>query len=94
MATLSFHRLKMGKVEIVCLFVLMLNVTVNNYSIMSGGSHCFLGITSALNAFYISFYVNCVSVPHSFVKSRKIGYYFMYIFRYKNAWKKSNGGAK
>ena len=47
MATLSFHRLKMGKVEIVCLFVLMLNVTVNNFSVMSGGSHCFLGITSA-----------------------------------------------
>ena len=84
----------MGKVEIVCLFVLMLNVTVNNFSIMSGGSHCFLGITSALNAFYISFYVNCVSVPHNFVKSRKMGYYFMYIFRFKNALKKSNGGAK
>ena len=48
MATLSFHRLKMGKVEIVCLFVLMLNVTVKIFSVMSGGSHCFLGITSAL----------------------------------------------
>ena len=23
-----------------------------------------------------------------------MGYCFMYIFRYKNAWKKSNGGAK
>ena len=47
MVTLSFRRLKMGKVEIVCLFVLMFNITFNNFSVMSGGSQRFLGITSA-----------------------------------------------
>ena len=83
----------MGKVEIVCLFVLMLNVSqqffnyVRREPLLPGYYQCF-------KCFYISFYVNCVSVPHNFVKSRKMGYYFMYIFRFKNAWKKSNGGAK
>ena len=32
--------------KFVCLFVLMLNVPVNNVSVMVGQSHCFLGITS------------------------------------------------
>ena len=32
--------------DIVCLFVLRFNVPVNNFSVMSGRSHCFLSITS------------------------------------------------
>ena len=35
-----------GYFEIVCLFVLGLNIQVNNFSVMSGRSHYFLGITS------------------------------------------------
>ena len=34
-------------VIITCLFVLRLNVPVNNFSVISGQSHCFLGITSS-----------------------------------------------
>ena len=34
------------KVDIVCLFGLRLYVPLNNFSIMSGRSHRFLGITS------------------------------------------------
>ena len=32
--------------DFVCLFVLRLNIPVNNFSVMSGWSHRFLGITS------------------------------------------------
>ena len=32
----------------VCLFVLRLNVPVNNFSVMSGWSQCFLGLTSTV----------------------------------------------
>ena len=31
------------KCRTICLFVLRLNVPVNNFSVMSGRSHCFLG---------------------------------------------------
>ena len=36
--------------KFVCLFMLMLNVPVNNFSVMSGRSHRFLGITSTFRA--------------------------------------------
>ena len=32
----------------VCLFVLRLNIPVNNFSVMSGWSHLFLDVTSTL----------------------------------------------
>ena len=38
-----------------CLFVLMLEVSVNNFSVMSGQSHHFLGITSTFRAVNVSF---------------------------------------
>ena len=38
----------------VCLFVLMLNVQVNNFSVMSGRSHRFLGITSTFRGVNVS----------------------------------------
>ena len=34
----------------VCLFVLRLNVPVNNFSVMSGRSHRFLGLTSTVGS--------------------------------------------
>ena len=40
------------------LFVLMLNVPVNNFSDMSGWSHRFLGITSTFKGVHESFFVS------------------------------------
>ena len=37
----------------VCLFVLRLNIPVNNFSVMSGWSHRFLGITSTFGETFI-----------------------------------------
>ena len=39
---------------LVCLFVLMLNVLVNNFSVMSGRSHRFLCITSTFRGVNVS----------------------------------------
>ena len=40
----------------VCLFVLMLNVQVNKFSVMSGRSHRFLGITSTFRGVIVSLF--------------------------------------
>ena len=44
----------------VCLFGLRLYISVNNFSVMSGRSHCFLGITST----FWEVNVSCSRIQH------------------------------
>ena len=46
--------------DFVCLFVLMLNVPVNNFSVMTGRSHCFLSFTSIFWEYF-----NCLAQGHN-----------------------------
>ena len=61
-------RSRSPKSNLVCLIMLMLNIPVNNFLVMSGQSHHFLGITSTFRGVNVSLLKDGVSTtrpPHS-----------------------------